>query len=112
MSEVEPVHLVVSRAESKDQPAIEIGRVDFAPDGELTLISATQGNEDLLYDAIDSVNDMEELRLKVPPPADAPQFSVYVLSVKRSSPKLLDYMRDLFAQKFGLVLTPSGGAGN
>ena len=88
---------------------IDVGTVTFGAEGELAVVAAEPHLVKFLGDVVEAVNAKKELRIKVPPPADAKPFSIYSLTVARSAPDLLDIMRTYLEQKFDLVLADEPG---
>ena len=102
-----PLTLRVQRLDRELDLTIDIGTVTFGPQGELTVVATEPYFDDFLANVVREVNAKKELRIKVPPPAGAPPFSIYTLTVERSAPDLLAMMRQYLEQKYDLLLADS-----
>jgi hypothetical protein len=94
----------VRRIDPTDDLPIDVGTVTFGARGELAVVAAEPQHEKFLADVIEAVNAKEVLRIKVPPPPEAEQFSIYSQTVARTAPDLLDVMRTYLQQRFELAL--------
>jgi len=97
--------LRVQRRNRQDGPPIDVGTVTFGPLGELALASARPHFDGFLATMIEAVNARPTLSVKSPPPEGSPPHSIYYVTVERTAPDLLDWMRKFLEQKYDLLLT-------
>lgn len=98
-------HFRVLRREDDDSLR-EIGQVTVGDAGRMTLVDASGAFRLPLQDIVDTVNALDELRIKVPPPPGAAPGSLFRRSFARSEPDVLDALREYLDQKYDLVLEP------
>jgi hypothetical protein len=105
MAETDAITLRVDRTDDDSGIVEDIGRIAFHPGGALTLISAEPDQRDSLDAMVGALNARETFRINVPPPADAPQFSLFAMDVDRGAADLLEVVKTFVAQRYGLVLS-------
>ncbi len=105
-----PHALRVQKRNGPDRRPTDVGTVTFGPQGELALASARPHFDGFLATVIDAVNARPTLSVKAPPPEDAPPHSIYYVTVERTAPDLLDWMRRFLEQKYDLLLTDEPAA--
>jgi hypothetical protein len=84
---------------------IDLGTVTFGPQGELALVSAQTNFDGFLTKVIEAVNARPTLSVKSPPPEGGQPHAIYYVTVERTAPDLLDWMRKFLEQNYDLLLT-------
>jgi hypothetical protein len=105
MAGTDPITLRVDRTDEDTGTVRDIGRLAFHPGGALTLVSADPDHRAALEAMVGAINSRKSFRINVPPPADAPQFSLYAMDVERGDPDLLSVAKTFVQQRYGLVLS-------
>jgi hypothetical protein len=105
-----PHTLRVQTRNRQDSRPIDVGAVTFGPRGELALVSARPNFDGFLAKLIETVNARPTLSVKAPPAEGAPPHSIYYVTVERTAPDLLDWMRRFLEQKYDLLLTEEPAA--
>jgi hypothetical protein len=101
--------LRVQQLDRKYGLRIDLGTVSFGPQGELALVAAQPHFDGYLTKVIEAVNARPTLSVKTPPPAGGPAHGIAYVTVERTAPDLLDWMRKFLEQKYDLLLTEEPG---
>jgi hypothetical protein len=94
----------VQRLDRDNDLRTDVGTVTFGPQGQLTVVAAQPHCEAYLANVVATVNGKKELNIKVPPPPGGRPGGVYFLTVARTTPDLLEMMRQYLEQKYELLL--------
>jgi hypothetical protein len=94
----------VQRIDREHDLRVELGTVTVGPQGEIAVIAARPKMEHYLSDLVARVNAKPVWTIKVPPPPGAEPFSLHMLTVDRSSPNLLERLRQYLEQKHDVLL--------
>jgi hypothetical protein len=99
-----PLTLRVQRLDRDRDLTIDLGTVTIGPQGHLTVAAAEAPFKEYLAGVVETVNAQKEIHIKVPPPADGRPNGIYYLLVARTSPDLLEMMRQYLEEKYDLLL--------
>jgi hypothetical protein len=103
-NDMRPLPFKVQQLDRDSDVRVDVGSVSFGPRGELAVVAAEPKLRRYLTGIVDEVNAETELVVKVLPPEGAEPFSVFFRKVPRTSPNLLERMRQYLEQKHDLVL--------
>ncbi|HMF10724.1 MAG TPA: hypothetical protein VKE94_00410 [Gemmataceae bacterium] len=81
-----------------------IGKIQYEPDGRLTLLQAEPNQESFLANVVASMNAKDVLVEKVPPPDEAEEGTVYSKVVKRGEADFFRAFQEYLARYYGLSL--------
>jgi hypothetical protein len=97
------VERVVQDCDDRDQWN-EVGRVAVGDRGTLSLLEARPVYRDYLTEMVETINGLDRLKIKIPPPPGSEPFSIFSKTVTRDHPELLGVIADYAEQNFGLRL--------
>lgn len=103
-NEVPPQILNVYAIDEETEDETLIGKVQYDPDGRLTLLQADPDQETFLNNVVENMNAKDVLVEKVPPPPEAEEFAVYSKVVKREDEDFFRALQDYLLKYYGLSL--------
>lgn len=94
----------IQRRDAKDRPAEEIGQLALSEDGRLSVAQAAPAYQTPLERIVQSINALDKLRIKVPPPPAAERGGVYFEEVGRGEPLFEEALQSYLDEKYNLAL--------
>lgn len=104
MADEYPIQLRAIYTDPDDGTSSWLGDVALSADGFLTVMAVNEDFEDELTPVADEVNGKDVLRVRVPPPPDAPMFQLYSEAYDRSDPLFLVGLKKYAEATYGLTL--------
>jgi len=108
MTSAEPTVFRVQHVDHEHDVRVEIGTVSVDARGAMTVLTTQPKMAHYLGDIVARVNARPVWNIKVPPPPGARPFGVHLLAVQRTSPRLLERLRQYLEQQHDLLLVEGG----